>query len=225
MIRPKSLQALGSCSRNRPRRPAQLQPVAPDRNHRTHQHMSPPKTCHRHTKLDARHRLHPERAGGGGPRPPVHGSRRPGRSVHAGARAAGQAQAGGRRARGRRRLHGGWLCAGERRLRRRARDRRPGRLQHGDRGRHREDRRLAGAGDDRRGAARHGRPRRVPGREPGHARRHRRDGAAHAPVEDGRQQQEPQSLVPPCADDHVGAAARAGSSLADARRAHRRMRG
>ncbi len=35
---------------------------------------------------------------------------------------------------------------------------------------------------------------------------------------------EPESLVPPCAHHHVGAAARSGASLADARRAHRRMR-
>ena len=38
------------------------------------------------------------------------------------------------------------------------------------------------------------------------------------------ERQEPQSLVPPCAHHHVGAAARAGAPLADARRAHRRMR-
>ena len=37
---------------------------------------------------------------------------------------------------------------------------------------------LAAAGDDRRGAGRHGRPRRIPGRQPGDARRHRRHGAA-----------------------------------------------
>ena len=165
---------------------------------------------------ETRHRLHPERAGGRRSQPLVHGARRPGRSVHAGAHPPGQAHAGGRGARGRRRVHGGRLCASERQLRRRDRDRGPWCLQHGDRGRHREDRRLAAAGDDRRGAARHGRPRRVPGREPGHARRHRRHGAARAPVQDGRQQQEPEPLVSPCADNHVVTTARARSSLAHA---------
>src|SRR5262249_52355440 len=57
---------------------------------------------------------------------------------------------------------------------------RPGRPKQGTRRCRRQDRRLASAGDDRRGAARHGRSRRVSRREPSDTRRHRRHGSAHA---------------------------------------------
>src|SRR5262249_59182239 len=48
---------------------------------------------------DSRHRLHPRGAGGGGPRSPVHGPRRLGPPVPAGACTAEQAKAGDRIAR------------------------------------------------------------------------------------------------------------------------------
>src|SRR6516162_6143381 len=66
------------------------------------------------------------------------------------------------------------------------------------------------------GEPRLGRSRRVSRREPGDARRHRRHGAAHAPVQDRGDAQEPEPLVPPRAHHHVGAAARAGPPLAHA---------
>src|SRR6516162_5907496 len=75
-------------------------------------------------------------------------------------------------------------------------DRRPRLLQHGNRGCRRQDRRLAGAGDDWRGAARLGRSRHVSRCEPGDARRHRRHGPAHAPVQDGGDGEEPQPRGP-----------------------------
>ena len=213
-------------------RHAQAATITPGtRSHPMTPPTTPPKNAsHRREREQAasdiadqtRHRLHPRRARGRGPRPPVHGSGRAGGSVPAGAGAADRAQADRGGARGRRGLHGRRLCARQRPLRRRARHRRAGRVQHGDRGRRRQNRRLAGAGHDRRGAARHGRPRLLPGRQPGHARRHRRHAAADAAVEGGRDREEPQSLVPSCAHRHVGAAARPGAPLADARRAGRR---
>ncbi len=79
-------------------------------------------------------------------------------------------------------------------------------------------------GHDRRSAGRDGGAGRVPGRQPGDARRYVRDGAADAAVQDGRRQQESQSLVPPRPGDDVDAAPRPGPPLADARCADRRMR-
>ena len=174
---------------------------------------------------EARHRLHPQRAGGRGPRPPVHGSGRPGRSVPAGAGPAGQlkpvvaAHEGGAvyMADGYARASGSFGAA----------------LGIGGPGCCNMATAVAAAKTD-------GSPVLVmTGEVPVDMEgRGAFQDASQATLDDTAvmapltrlsktvaDSQEPQSLVPPCADHHVGAAARPGAPLADARRADRRMRG
>ena len=175
---------------------------------------------------ETRHRLHPERTGGRGPRPPVHGAGRPGRSVPAGAR---PADASSSRWSPRTRaapstwptampapaarfgaalgIGGPGCCNMATAVAAAKTDASPVLVMTGEVPVDMEGR---GAFQDASQATLD-------------------DTAVMAPLtrlsKTVAEQQEPESLVPPRADHHVGAAARPGPSLADARRADRRMRG
>ena len=170
-------------------------------------------------------RFHLERAHARRPRSSVPRSGRIDRSVSPRPGALPRAAADRRRPRGRRRLYGRRLCARKRAFRRGAGNRRSGPVQHGDGRRRREDGFVACPHHERRSAGRDGGARGIPGREPGDARRHRRDEAAHAALHDRGERSQSQSLASICADIDVVKAAGAGSSVADARCSYRGLHG